>query len=39
MNHSKKFWTLVEKMMAGLYPWDYKIHQNWLKTHWNKMIF
>jgi len=39
MNHSKKFWTLVEKMMAWLYPWDYKIHQNWLKVHWNKMIF
>ena len=39
MNHSKKFWTLVETMMAWLYPWDYKIHQNWLKVHWNKMIF
>ncbi len=39
MNHSKKFWDLVEKMMKWLYPWDYKIYQNWLKQHWNKLIF
>ena len=39
MNHSKKFWTLVEKMMNGLYPWDYKIHKKWLNDHWNKLIF
>lgn len=39
MNHSKKFWSLVDEMMKWLYPWDYKIHQNWLKIHWNKLIF
>lgn len=39
MNHSKDFWDLVEKMMTWLCPWDYKIHKNWLKEHWNKMIF
>lgn len=39
MNHSKKFWILVEEIMKWLYPWDYKIHQNWLKDNWNKLIF
>ncbi|MDD2871122.1 MAG: SprT family zinc-dependent metalloprotease [Candidatus Gracilibacteria bacterium] len=39
MNHSKKFWDLVEYMMRGLYPGDYKVHMNWLKEHGNKMIF
>ena len=39
MNHSKKFWVLVEKMMTGLYPWDYKIYKKWLDDNWNKLIF
>lgn len=39
MNHSKSFWSLVEKMMLRLYPWDYKIHKKWLNDHWNKLIF
>lgn len=39
MNHSKKFWDLVEKMMKWLYPWDYTVHKKWLKDHWDKLIF
>lgn len=29
MNHSKKFWLEVEKMMS-----DYKVHRKWLKKEW-----
>ena len=39
MNHSKKFWDLVEKMMKWLYPWDYKIHKKWLSDHGDNLIF
>jgi len=39
MNHSKAFWNLVEEMMKGLYPWDYKIHKKWLTDNGNKLIF
>jgi len=39
MNHSKKFWDLVEKMTKGLYPWDYKVHKKWLNDHWDNLIF
>jgi len=39
MNHSKAFWTEVEKMMKWLFPWDYKIHKNWLKKYWDNLIF
>ena len=39
MNHSKNFWNLVEKMMNWLGLVDYKNHKNWLKQHWNKLIF
>jgi predicted metal-dependent hydrolase len=39
MNHSKKFWDLVQKMMLWLDLWEYKIYKKWLKDHWNKLIF
>ena len=39
MNHSKKFWDLVEEMMLWLYPWDYKVHKKWLDNYGNKLIF
>ena len=39
MNHWKKFWDLVEKMMKGLYPGDYRVHKDWLKKHGNNLIF
>lgn len=39
MNHSNNFWNLVEKMISWLDLWDYKVHKNWLKLHWNKLIF
>jgi hypothetical protein len=33
MNHSKKFWNLVEKTMP-----DYKVHKQWLKEHGAELI-
>jgi predicted metal-dependent hydrolase len=39
MNHSKKFWTLVQKMMDDLELWDYKKHKRWLNKNWDKLIF
>ncbi len=33
MNHSKKFWSLVERF----YP-EYKQHKKWLKEHGNELI-
>lgn len=39
MNHSKKFWTLVQKMMDDLELWDYKKHKKWLNKNWDKLIF
>lgn len=34
MNHSKKFWNIVEWIMP-----DYKSHVKWLKINGNKLIF
>lgn len=39
MNHSKNFRNLVGRMMNWLDLWDYKNYKNWLKQHWNKLIF
>lgn len=39
MNHSKNFRNVVGIMMNWLDLWDYKNHKNWLKQHWNKLIF
>jgi predicted metal-dependent hydrolase len=39
MNHSKSFWTEVEKMMKWLFPGDYKTHKDWLKKYWDNLIF
>lgn len=33
MNHSKKFWSLVEQICP-----EYKIHKLWLKEHGNELI-
>lgn len=38
MNHSKKFWQEVEKMMTQIHPWNYKIHKKWLKENSNNFI-
>jgi len=38
MNHSKKFWDEVDFMMKWLYPWNYKIYQEWLKKNWNNLF-
>ncbi|GAB6179755.1 SprT family zinc-dependent metalloprotease [Desulfotomaculum defluvii] len=32
MNHSKKFWTLVERICS-----DYKVHRKWLKEHGSEL--
>jgi hypothetical protein len=34
MNHSKKFWRVVEIIMP-----KYKKHKKWLKDNWNSLIF
>lgn len=34
MNHSKRFWNLVEQVMP-----DYKIYKKWLKENGNHLIF
>lgn len=39
MNHSKKFWDLVDTISKSIYPWDYKIHKKWLNDHWEKLIY
>lgn len=39
MNHSKKFWDLVEKMSRNLYPWDYTIQKKWLNDNGNKLMY
>ncbi len=39
MNHSKKFWDLVDTISKNMYPWDYKNHKKWLNEHWEKLIY
>ena len=39
MNHSPNFWNVVEELSNSLYPWNYKIHQKWLKDNWNKLMY
>jgi predicted metal-dependent hydrolase len=39
MNHSKKFWLLVDNMSKSLYPWDYKNYKKWLGENWNKLMY
>lgn len=39
MNHSKKFWTQVDKMSKKLYPWDYTYYKNRLNDNWNKLMY
>ncbi len=39
MNHSKDFWLEVDIMMTWLFPWDYKIHKDWLKKFGDDLIF
>lgn len=39
MNHSKEFWSEVDSMMKSLYPWNFRVHEKWLKDNWNKLMF
>jgi predicted metal-dependent hydrolase len=39
MNHSKKFWFLVDTISKSLYPWDYKNYKKWLGDNWNKLMY
>lgn len=39
MNHSKKFWQIVDKMSKNMYPWDYNFHRQWLNDNWNKLMY
>ncbi|MFK7779682.1 MAG: SprT family zinc-dependent metalloprotease [Candidatus Gracilibacteria bacterium] len=39
MNHSKKFWDLVDTMSKKLYPGDYKIHKKWLNDNGDKLMY
>lgn len=39
MNHSKKFWLLVEDMSKSLYPGDFKNNKKWLSENWNKLMY
>lgn len=39
MNHSKKFWFLVDTISKSLYHWDYKNYKKWLGDNWNKLMY
>lgn len=39
MNHSRKFWNLVDSISKSLYPWDYRNYKKWLNENWDKIMY
>lgn len=39
LNHSKNFRDFVDEISKKMYPWDYKVHKNWLKENWGKFMY
>ncbi len=39
MDHSKKFWDYVQELSSSMYPWSYKINEQWLKQNGSKIMY
>ncbi len=39
MDHSAKFWDYVQELSSSMYPWSYKINEQWLKQNGSKIMY